>query len=124
MKRVLKGMSVLALVAMLALFVTSAQPVGAESLALLSNKVVITGGSPDGIISAWVTNGPSATDSAGQPIGTMESTTRISPSGATELFVPNGMTSNVFLWTSDKGYTFLGSVAPSATGGPVTLAAK
>ncbi len=124
MKRFLQGVSVLALVAMLALFATSALPASADSLALLSNKVVVTGGSPDGIISAWAASGPSAADSSGQPIGTMESTTRVSPSGATELFVPNGMASNIFLWTPSGGYTFLGSVAPSSSGGPITLAAK
>jgi hypothetical protein len=123
MKRVLKGVSVLAIVAMLALFVASAQPTAA-SVDTLTNKVVIMGGPSDGIISVFQASGPTAADSSGQPIGTMESTTKISPTGLTEIFVPLGMASNVFLWDSSKGYTLLGTVAPSASGGPVTLAAK
>jgi hypothetical protein len=122
MKRVLTGLSVLALVAMLALFVGSAQP-AAAGVDTLTNKVAITGGDPTGIISVWQASGPAA-DSAGQPIGNMESTTRVSPTGLTEVFVPLGMASNVFLWSASKGYTFLGTVAPSAAGGPITLAAK
>jgi hypothetical protein len=123
MKRLLKGMSVLALVAVLALFVAPVHPTAA-SVDTLTNKVVITGGPSDGIISVWQAAGPTAADSSGQPIGTMESTTRISSTGLTEVFVRDGMASNVFLWTAEKGYTFLGTVAPSATGGPIALAAK
>ena len=120
MKRLLTGLSVLALVVMLALSVGPA----AASVDTLTNKVAISGGDPTGIISVWQSSGGTPTDSAGQPIGTMESATRVNPSGLTEVFVPLGMSSNVFLWSPSKGYTFLGSVAPSSAGGPITLAAK
>ena len=89
MKRILTSLSVLALVAILALFVGSAQPAAANDT--LTNKVAITGGDPGGIISVWQASGGPAVDSAGQPIGTMESATRIDASGLTEVFVPLGM---------------------------------
>jgi hypothetical protein len=123
MKRVLTGLSVVALVAMLALFVGSAQP-AAASVDTLTNKVAIAGGEPGGIISVWLAAGGPAADSAGQPIGTMESATRIDASGMTEVFVPLGMASNVFLWSPTRGYTLLGTVVPATSGAPITLAAK
>jgi hypothetical protein len=122
MKGLLKGMSVVALVAVLALFVAAVQP--AAAVDTLTNKVVIMGGPSDGIISVWQATGPLAADSAGQPIGNMESTTRVSPTGLTEVFVRDGMASNVFLWSPSKGYSFLGTVSPASTGGPISLAAK
>jgi hypothetical protein len=117
------ALSMMAIVAMLALFVISAQPTAA-SVDTLTNKVIVSGGPSDGIVSVWQAAGPAAADAAGQPIGVMESATKVSVTGLTEVFAPDGQASNVFLWTSEKGYAFLGTVAPAATGAPITLAAK
>jgi hypothetical protein len=125
MNRILKGLSVVAVVLVLALLIVPVQPAAADDVSQLTNKVAVSGGTTDGIISVWQAGGGPAADSAGQPIGNMESATRVSPTGLTEVFVPLGKASNVFIWTPSKGYSFLGTVAPSqSAGGPITLEAK
>ena len=85
---------------------------------------MVTGGAPGTYISVWRAAGGLAADSAGQPIGVMESVTPVSNTGATEVFVPWGQASNVFIWNPSKGYTFLQTVAPNNRGDVITIAAK
>jgi ABC-type oligopeptide transport system substrate-binding subunit len=124
MKRILTGLSVMALVAVLALLVMSALPAAADEVNKDTDKAVILGGTPGTYISVWRAGGPIATDSSGNPIGTMESVTPISLNGATEVFVPLYTASNIFIWDPNKGYTFLQTVAPSSADSPITIAAK
>ncbi len=124
MKRVLKGLFGLALVVALASFAASALPAAAVGPEQPTTRVIVVGGPPDAIISVSQAAGAAAPESSGAPTGLVESVTTVSPTGQTEVFVPVGTKSNVFIWSPSKGYTFLGSVAPDAAGAPVTLNAR
>jgi hypothetical protein len=127
MKRVVKGlsaMSLLGLVVVVALLAPVVQPAAASNVDVNVGKVLVLGGTPGTYISIWRASGGVPADSAGQPIGNMESVTPVSSSGETEVFVPWGQASNVFIWNPSKGYTFLQTVAPNDRGDVVTLTAK
>jgi hypothetical protein len=123
MNRVIKGLAVLSLVAMVVVLVAAAQPVAADNVNVNVGKVVVLGGTPGTYVSAWQAAGNPA-DSAGQPIGVMESVTPISPTGSTEIFVPWDQATNLFIWNPNKGYTFLQTVSPSNRGDVITVMAK
>jgi hypothetical protein len=122
MKTVLSLVAIVTIVTVLVGF--AIQPVAASNVDVNVGKLVVTGGAPGTYISIWQAAGGLAADSAGQPIGVMESTTPISPSGQTEAFIPWAQASNVFIWNPSKGYTFLGTVSPNGRGDVITLAAK
>ena len=123
MKRVIGGLLVVALVAVLGAFAVTVQPAAADSVHVNVGKVVVIGGQPGTYVSAWQASG-GATDSSGQPIGIMESVTPVSPTGATEIFVPWGQMTNVFIWDPGKGYTLLQAVSPNNRGDQITLSAR
>jgi hypothetical protein len=122
MKTVLSLVAIVAIVAVLVGF--SIQPASAANVDVNVGKVVVTGGAPGTYISVWQAAGGLAADAAGQPIGVMESVRAIDPSGQTEVFVPWGQASNVFIWNPSKGYTFLQTVSPSGRGDVIMIAAK
>ncbi len=122
MKTVLSLVAIVAVVAVVAGM--SIQPVSAANVNVDVGKVLVTGGTPGTYISVWQAAGALAADSSGQPIGLMESVTPISPNGQTEVFVPWGQASNVFIWNPSKGYTFLQTVSPNDRGAVITIAAK
>jgi hypothetical protein len=124
MKRILTVLSVAALVAVLVVFAATVQPAVADSVHVNVGKVLILGGQPGTYVSAWQAGGAATTDSAGQPIGIMEGVTPISGSGQTEIFVPWGQVSNVFIWDPSQGYTFLQTVSPNNRGDQIVLTAK
>jgi hypothetical protein len=122
MTRLLKSFALLSLMVIVALLLAAVQP-AAANVDVNVGKVLVIGGTPGTYVSVWQAGGIS-TDSAGQPIGVMESVTPISPTGQTEVFVPWAQGSNVFIWNPNKGYTFLQTVAPSGRGDVITIAAK
>ncbi len=127
MKRFIKGLSVmsfLGLVVAVALLAPAVRPASAANVNVDVGKLVVTGGTPGTYVSVWQASGGLAADSAGQPIGVMESVTPVSATGSTEVFVPWGQASNVFIWNPSKGYTFLQTVAPGSRGEVITISAK
>ena len=128
-------MSVLAIVALVAVVGFAVQPVSAANVNVDTAKVVVTGGPQGGVISIWRSTGGEPLAN-GTPTGLLESATPVSPAGYTEAFVPYDQVSNVFIWTAAHGYTFLQTVAPNsaaipgstadaaARGEVITLAAK
>ena len=123
MKRVLQDLCRLAFVVSLVLFAVSAQPIAAVGPQQPTARVIVMGGPPDAIISVSQAAGAGVTEMSA-PTGATESVTSVSSTGQTEIFVPVGTTSDVFIWSPSKGYTFLGTVAPNAADGPLTLTAK
>ena len=113
-------MSVLAIVALVAVVGFAVQPVSAANVNVDTAKVVVMGGPQGGVISIWRSSGGDPL-AGGTPTGLLESATPISPAGSTEAFVPFDQVSNVFLWTPDKGYKLLQTVAPSSRGELITI---
>jgi hypothetical protein len=115
MNRHMKNLSVIALVAMMLVLPT----IAAANVDVNVVKLVVMGGRPGTYVSIW-----QGQDAAGQPTGTMESVTPISPSGQTEVFAPWSMASSVYIWDPNKGYTFLQTVTPTNRGDLIMIAAK
>ena len=113
-------MSVLAIVALVAVVGFAVQPVSAANVNVDTAKVVVIGGPQGGVISIWRSTGGEPL-AGGTPTGLLESATPISPAGYTEAFVPFDEVSNVFTWTADHGYKFLQTVAPSGRGELITI---
>lgn len=76
-------------------------------------KVLVLGGMPNHVIAAFQgahTGAPDATDPGTAPL---ESTTPVAlDAKVTELFVPAGIVSAIWIWDKNTGYHFLGNVSP------------
>ena len=113
-------MSVLAIVALVAVIGLAVQPASAANVDVNTAKVVVMGGPQGGVISVWRSYGGQAL-AGGAPTGLKESATPVALAPFTEVFVPFDEVSNVFVWTSDHGYRLLQTVAPNGRGQLITL---
>ena len=88
-------------------------------------KVLVVDGMAGHVIAAFRGAYEGPEDASDPGIAPLESTTPVSvDSRLTELFVPVGMSSAIWIWDDNTGYHFLGNVTPDGSLDPIRLDAS
>jgi hypothetical protein len=91
----------------------------------LSAKVLVLHGAPGDVVVAFQGAYVGAPQPADPGVAPLESTTPVARDGKpTELFVPIGMTSALWIWDQDSGYHLLGNVTPGENPDPIEVDAS